>query len=69
LTGYIDCSVTLRLENNGRIRDKVAEIKLKVPGAVLVASESQRSFEAAVDLLVDNLRRQLTRYKERQVRV
>lgn len=64
----IDCSITLRLENTGQVRDKVAEVKIHVPGAVLVASEHQRTFEAAIDLLVDNLRRQLKRYKQRLAR-
>ena len=62
----IDCSVTLRLENSGQVRDKIAEVKLQVPGGVIVASESQRTFEAAVDVLSDKLRRQLKRYKTRR---
>lgn len=64
----IDCSVTLRLENSGQVKDKIAEVKVNVPGAMLVARESQRSFEAAVDLLADKMRRQLKRHKQRQVR-
>jgi len=62
----IDCSVTLKLENSGQVKDKIAELKIHVPGAVLVATENQRSFEAAVDLLTDKMRRQLKRYKQRQ---
>ena len=62
----IDCSVTLRLENTGQVKDKIAEVKIHVPGQTIVASESQRTFEAAVDLLSDKLRRQLKRYKSRQ---
>lgn len=62
----IDCSVTLKLENSGQVRDKIAEVKLQVPGGVIVASETQRTFEAAVDVLSDKLRRQLKRYKSRQ---
>lgn len=62
------CSVTLKLENSGQIKDKVAEVKIHVPGAVLVATESQRSFEAAVDLLTDKMRRQLKRYKQRKLK-
>ena len=62
----ITCDVTLRLENSGRVRDKIAELRLHVPGATLVASESQRTFEAAVDLLSDKMRRQLKRYKARR---
>ncbi len=62
----ITCDVTLRLENSGQVRDKIAEVKLQVPGATLVASENQRTFEASVDLLTDKLKRQLRRYKERK---
>lgn len=62
----ITCDVTLKLESSRRVRDKVVELKLQVPGCTLVASESQRTFEAAADLLVDKMRRQLRRYKGRR---
>ncbi len=62
----IDCNVTLKLENSGQVKDKVAEVMLHVPGGTIVASESQRTFEAAVDLLSDKLVRQLKRYKARR---
>lgn len=61
----INADVTLRLENNGQVRDKVAEIKLKVPGALLIAKETEKSFEAAIDSSAEALRRQLIKYKER----
>ncbi len=64
----ITCDITLRLENSGQVRDKIAEVKLKVPGATLVASENQRTFEAAVDLLIDKMKRQLSRYKDRKAK-
>lgn len=61
----IMADVMLRLENNGQVRDKVAEIKLKVPGSVLIAKETEKSFEAAVDASVEALRRQIIKHKER----
>lgn len=61
----IIADVILRLENNGQIRDKVAEIKLKVPGNVLIAKETEKSFEASIDAAVEALRRQLIKHKER----
>lgn len=61
----IMADVILRLENTGQVRDKVAEIKLKVPGTVLIAKETDKSFEAAVDSATDALRRQLIKHKER----
>ncbi len=61
----IDARVTLKLENTGQVRDKIAEVRLKVPGDLLVAKESQKTFEAAIDAVVDGLKRQLIKFKEK----
>ncbi len=61
----IDAEVKLRLENSGQVRDKVAEVRVHVPGQSLFAKEINKSFEQSIDTAVDNLRRQLTRYKEK----
>jgi len=61
----IDAHVTLRLENTGQVRDKVVEVKLDVPGELIVAKEVQKTFEAGVDVLVDVLKRKLIKNKER----
>ncbi len=62
----IDAHVILKLENTGQIRDKIVEVKLKIPKDLLVAKVSKKTFEAAVDESVKLLRRQLIRHKERQ---
>lgn len=61
----IDARVTLKLENSGRVKDKIAEVRLKVPGDVLVVKESQKTFEASIDEAVDVLKRQLIKFKEK----
>ena len=61
----IDARVTLKLENAGQVKDKIAEVRLKVPGDVLVVKESQRTFEASIDGAVDVLKRQLIKFKEK----
>ncbi len=58
-------NVYLKLENSGQVRDKIAEIRLHVPGQVLVAKSSSRAFESSVDGAVESLRRQLNKYKEK----
>lgn len=63
----VDGEVILRLDNNEEKENKVVEIKLFIPGNMLFAKEQSRSFEAAADLLVETMKRQLTRYKEKQV--
>lgn len=61
----IDTQIFLKLENNGQVRDKIVEVKLLVPGDVLIATETSKTFEASADAAVDNMKRQLSRYKER----
>ncbi|HMO38561.1 MAG TPA: ribosome-associated translation inhibitor RaiA [Saprospiraceae bacterium] len=61
----IDAHVVLKLENSGQVKDKIAEVRLNVPGEVLIAKESDKSFEASIDSAVDVLKRQLIRYKEK----
>lgn len=61
----IDARVHLKLENSGQVKDKVAEVRISVPGDVLVAKETDKTFEAAIDKLTDVLKRQLIKYKER----
>ncbi len=61
----IDVNVKLKLENSGQVRDKVAEICLNVPGQSLFAKEINKTFEQSVDNATENLRRQLSRYKEK----
>lgn len=54
--------VFLRLNNEG-IENKTVEIKLKVPGNNLFAKEHGRSFEVAIDLATEALRKQLKKFK------
>ncbi len=60
----VDGEVFLRLNNEG-VENKTVEIKLRVPGNQLFATEKARSFEAATDLAADALRIQLTKFKTR----
>jgi putative sigma-54 modulation protein len=61
----ISAEVTLKLESNGQVQDKIAEIKLLIPGATLISKETTKIFEESVDLATDSLRRQLLKYKEK----
>lgn len=61
----IDARVNLKLENSGQVKDKVVEIRISVPGEILIAKETDKTFESAIDKLVSVLKRQLIKYKER----
>ena len=65
----IDAQVILKLENTGQVKDKVAEIKLNIPGVSLFSCETKKTFEASVAAGVENIRRQLKRQKSRQQRL
>lgn len=61
----IEAHVVLKLENAGQVKDKVAEVKLSVPGETIFVKETSKTFEASIDSAVDSLKRQLIKYKER----
>lgn len=60
----VDGEVFLRLNNEG-IDNKTVEIKLRVPGNQLFATEKARSFEAAAGQATDALKIQLKKFKTR----
>ncbi len=61
----LGADVMLKLENSGQVKDKIAEIRLNVPGSTLFTKESSKSFEASVEVAVDTLKRQLIKHKEK----
>jgi putative sigma-54 modulation protein len=64
--GIIGSEVTLRVNNNEDHENKIAEIRLLVPGNDLFAKKQSKSFEEATDIAVDALRKQLSKHKEKQ---
>ena len=59
------CDVLLRKENNDDQKNFHIGIKLSVAGASLFAEENEQSFEAAFDKIIEDLKRQLQKRKER----
>jgi len=57
--------VVMKLENSGKVKDKVMEVKIKVPGTMIIAKETHKTFEAAIDNLQSSLKRQLIKHKHR----
>jgi len=52
---------------NTQVRDKVVVIKTNIPGNTLIAKEKSKKFEAAIDLAVESLRKQLEKIKTKTV--
>ena len=59
----IGAEIFLRIEKSQEKDNKVAEIRLEVPGYDLFAKKQSNTFEAAADIAVDALRIQLKKYK------
>lgn len=61
----IKSEVFLRLDKSDINENKIAEIKLAIPGKELFAKKQCRTFEEAADTAVEALRRQIDKHKAR----
>ena len=63
----IDGEVIMKLDKNDRSENKIVEIKLNVPGKQLFAKNQAESFESATDEVIEGLRRQIKKYKQKAI--
>ncbi|MDX2360068.1 MAG: ribosome-associated translation inhibitor RaiA [Crocinitomicaceae bacterium] len=61
----IASEVYLRIDNNDSNENKVAEVKVLLPGNELFAKKQSKSFEEATDLAVQALKKQVAKHKEK----
>lgn len=61
----IEAKVILKLEQVGKVQDKIIEVILNLPGQAVVAKSAKKSFEEALAEVIDSLKTQLLRYKEK----
>lgn len=61
----IEGEVTLKLDNASNNENKITEIRLHVPGNDLFAKRQCNSFEEAADQVLDALRNQIMKHKEK----
>lgn len=59
----IDAEVFLKVEKNAQLGNKIAEIKVHIPGKELFAKRQSASFEESTDQVIEALRRQIRRSK------
>ena len=64
----VSAEVFLRLDKDHEKENKLAEIKLEYPGGPLFAKKQSKSFEESTDLVVDALKKQITKQKEKNKR-
>ncbi len=63
--GIISANLTMRFEKQEAVDNKFAEISLDIPGQTLFAKKQSKTFEEAIDLVCDALKKQLVKYKEK----
>ncbi len=62
----IDGEAILRVEKSSEDKkNKIVEVKVRVPGIVLFAKEQCKTFEEAAELVFESLKKQLQRHKEK----
>ena len=64
--GIIGSEVTLKLEKDDNLENKVVEVLLNVKGQEVFAKKNANKFEEAVDELYDVVKRQLVKIKEKE---
>ena len=64
--GIIGSEVTLKLEKDDNLENKVDEVLLNVKGQEVFAKKNAKKFEEAVDELYDVVKRQLVKIKEKE---
>ena len=63
----IGSDVVLSLEQlKTQVKDKVVIIKTQIPGNILIAKETSKKFEEAVDLAVESIKKQMEKFKAKQ---
>ena len=64
--GIIGSEVTLKLEKDDNLENKVVEVLLNVKGQEVFAKKNAKKFEEAVDELYDVVKRQLVKIKDKE---
>ncbi len=61
----IGVDVYLKLENAGQVKDKVVELKARVPGPYQFVRNEDKTFEASFDKALESFKRQLKKHNEK----
>lgn len=61
----IDGEVFMRLDKDNNMENKIVEIKLNIPKNQLFARERSKTFEAAADIAVNALKKQIIKHKDK----
>ncbi|MDQ3192100.1 MAG: ribosome-associated translation inhibitor RaiA [Bacteroidota bacterium] len=63
--GIVAIEAYLKLDNNSEEDNKIAEIRVFIPGNDLFAKKKGKTFEEAIDQVLDSVKRQVQKHKEK----
>lgn len=63
--GVIDTDVSLKVENSELRENKIAEIRVTIPGNNFYVKKQSATFEESADEAVEALRKQIKKHKEK----
>jgi putative sigma-54 modulation protein len=63
--GIVAIEVYMKLDNNREDDNKVAEMRVFIPGNDLFVKKQGKSFEEAIDQVMEALKRQVQKHKEK----
>jgi putative sigma-54 modulation protein len=63
--GVIDTEVSLKVDNADVKENKIAEVRVSIPGNNFYVKKQSSTFEESADEAIEALRRQLKKYKEK----
>ena len=62
----LSSQVTLKIDKDDEQGNKVAVVKIDVAGGELLAERRCKSFEDAIDLCLDSIKKHIDKYKEKR---
>jgi putative sigma-54 modulation protein len=62
----VNAEVFLRLDKDQDRENKISEIKLELPGGPLFAKKQSKTFEEATDDVIEALKKQITKHKQKK---
>jgi putative sigma-54 modulation protein len=62
----VNAEVYLRLNKNQDRENKISEIRLELPGGPLFAKKQSKTFEEATDDVIEALKKQITKHKQKK---
>ncbi|SRR5690606_2604765 len=61
----VDADVYLKVENTSEKENKIAEVRVNIPGNDLAVSKQAKTFEEAIDNCCETIERLLVKHKEK----